>query len=168
MQVSIREWNRADAADLAEALNNKKILDNLRDGIPYPYTEKDAKQFIRTMLTAEKDRQYAFAITCDGKVIGSIGTFRKDNVHKLTAELGYYIAEPYWGKGIVTEAVRQVCAHVFAHTDIVRIFAEPFADNAASCRVLEKADFQLEGVLRQNAVKNGQIRDVKLYALLKP
>ena len=168
MQVSIREWKIEDAPDLAAAFNNKKIHDNIRDGVPFPYTEKDAKEFIGAMLSAKKDAQYAFAIVCDDKVIGSIGVFRKDNVHRLTAELGYYIAEPYWGKGITTEAVKLICDYVFENTDIVRIFAEPYATNTASCRVLEKSGFQFEGLLRQNAVKNGQMVDMKMYAILKP
>ena len=166
--VNLRTWRIDDAPALTAAINNKKVLDNLRDGIPYPYTEKDAEEFISATLAAEKDSQYAFAITYDGKVIGSIGVFRKDNVHRLTAELGYYIAESYWGKGITTEAVRQISAYVFENTDIVRIFAEPFAFNEASCRVLEKAGFQFEGVLRRNAIKNGQSVDMKMYAALRP
>lgn len=165
--VNIREWKISDAPDLASAINNPKVLDNLRDGVPYPYTEKDAEEFINAMLTAEKDTQYAFAITYNDKAIGSIGIFRKDNVHRLTAELGYYIAEPYWGKGFMTEAVRQICAYTFNNTDIIRIFAEPYAFNNASCRVLEKAGFQLEGVLCKNAIKNNQIIDMKMYALIK-
>jgi len=165
--VNLREWKKEDAADLATAINSKKIQDNLRDGIPYPYTEKDADEFIDRMLTAEKDTQYTFAITYNNKAIGSIGAFRKDNVHRLTAELGYYIAEAYWGKGIITTAIRQICAFVFEHTDILRIFAEPLATNHASCRALEKAGFRVEGTLRQNAIKNGQVLDMTLYALLK-
>ena len=166
-ELNLREWKPEDAPALTAAINNKKVLDNLRDGIPYPYTEKDAGEFIRAMLAAEKDSQYAFAITYDGQVVGSIGVFRKENVHRLTAELGYYIAEPYWGKGITTEAIRRICAFVFGNTDIVRIFAEPYAHNTASCRVLEKAGFQLEGILRRNAIKNGQLVDMKLYAILR-
>jgi RimJ/RimL family protein N-acetyltransferase len=167
MQVSIRSWKTEDVPDLAETINNKKVQDNLRDGIPYPYTEKDAEEFIITTLAAKKDSQYSFAITYDSKIIGSIAVFRKDNVHRLTAELGYYIAEPYWGKGIMTEAVKQICDYVFEHTDIVRVFAEPYALNTASCRVLEKVGFQFEGVVRQNVIKNGQILDMKLYAKIK-
>ena len=167
MNINLREWKIEDASDLSVAINNKNILDNLRDGIPYPYTEKDAEEFIIVMRNAEKDSQYTFAITVDGKAIGSIGVFRKDNVHSLTGELGYYIAEPYWGKGITTEAVRQIRDYIFENTDIVRIFAEPYAHNEASCRVLEKAGFQFEGLLRQNAVKNGQLMDMKMYAVLK-
>ena len=165
-RIHLREWKIEDAPDLAVAISNKKVLDNLRDGIPYPYLEKDATEFITATLAAEKDSQYAFAICIDDKAIGSIGVFRKDNVHRLTAEMGYYIAEPYWGKGIMTEAVRQMCGFVFANTDIVRIFAEPYAYNTASCRVLEKAGFQCEGILRQNAIKNGQSVDMRMYAII--
>jgi RimJ/RimL family protein N-acetyltransferase len=165
--ICLRHWKTEDAPDLVAAINNKKVLDNLRDGIPYPYTTQDAVDFINTTQNASSDSQYTFAIIYDGKVIGSIGVFRRDNVHRFTGELGYYIAEPYWGKGIMTEAVRQICAYVFANTDIVRIFAEPYAYNAASCRVLEKAGFQLEGILRQNAFKNGCFVDMKMYSILK-
>ena len=167
MKIQIRKWRLTDAKDLATALSNKKILDNLRDGLPYPYTEQDGRDFISAMLSANEDETFAFAVTVDEKAIGSIGAFRQGNIHRQTAELGYYIAEEYWGKGIMAEAVKQLCDHVFAHTDIIRIFAEPFARNSASCRVLEKAGFQYEGTLRSNAVKNGNILDMKMYARLK-
>jgi len=166
--VSIRPWQVNDAPDLVAVINNKKVQDNLRDGIPYPYTENDANTYINTALSAEKETRYAFAITYNGEVIGSIVASRKDNIHRLTAELGYFIAEQYWGKGITTEAVRQICNLIFEKTDIVRIFAEPYACNHASCRVLEKAGFRFEGLLRQNAIKNGEIVDMKMYAILKP
>jgi len=164
--VNIREWKIEDAPDLVSAINNKKVLDNLRDGIPYPYTEQDAAEYISAMLNAEKGSQYAFAITYEEKAIGSIGAFRKENVHRLTAEMGYYIAEPYWGKGIATEAIKQMSDYIFNNTDIVRIFAMPYACNAASCRVLEKAGYQLEGIMRRNAIKNGQMMDMKMYAAI--
>ena len=100
-------------------------------------------------------------------VIGSIALYRGVNVHFRTAELGYYLGRAFWGRGYATRAVRQACSRVFADTDILRIYAEPFARNAASCRVLEKAGFQLEGTLRKNAVKNGEVLDMKLYALVR-
>lgn len=78
--------------------------------------------------------------------------------------MGYYVAEPYWGKGIATSAVKQICKYIFEKTDIIRIFAEPFAHNAASCRVLEKAGFVYEGTLRKNAVKNNAVTDMRMYA----
>ena len=167
MNCKIRRWELSDARDLATALSNKKIQDNLRDGLPYPYTEKDGKDFISTMLAANENDTFAFAITVNGKVIGSIGAFRQTNIHNKTAELGYYIAEEYWGKGIMTEAVKQLCDYVFSHTDIIRIYAEPFSYNIGSCRVLEKAGFQYEGTLRSNALKNGNVLDMKMYSKLK-
>ncbi|MDE5698189.1 MAG: GNAT family N-acetyltransferase [Lachnospiraceae bacterium] len=167
MMCAIRKWQLSDAGDLAAALSNKNIQDNLRDGLPYPYTVQDGVDFITAMISADETETFAFAVTADDKVIGSIGVFRQGNIHRQTAEMGYYIAEAYWGRGIMTEAVRQTCEYVFAQSDIIRIYAEPFADNAASCRVLEKAGFQYEGTLRSNAVKNGKVTDMKMYALLK-
>ena len=167
MKCRIRKWELSDAKDLAAALSNKKVQDNLRDGLPYPYTEQDGKEFISAMLSADENETFAFAIMVDDKVVGSIGIFRQGNIHRQTAELGYYIAEEYWGKGIMTEAVKQICEYVFAKSDIIRIYAEPFAYNIASCRVLEKVGFQYEGTLRSNAVKNGKVIDMEMYSLLK-
>lgn len=167
MKCRIRKWELSDAKDLAAALSNKKVQDNLRDGLPYPYTEQDGKEFISAMLSADKNETFAFAIMVDDKVVGSIGIFRQGNIHSQTAELGYYIAEEYWGKGIMTEAVKQICEYVFGDSDIIRIYAEPFAYNIASCRVLEKVGFQYEGTLRSNAVKNGKVIDMKMYSLIK-
>ena len=186
MEIKIREWRIEDKSELAENLNNMNILNNLRDGLPYPYTEADAEDFIRAMLSADKNKTFAFAIMLDGKVIGSIGVFRQENIHFRTAEMGYYIGEKYWGNGYMTEAVNLACNHVFENTDIIRIYAEPFAYNTASCRVLEKAGFVCEGILKSNACrvlekagfvcegilksnayKNGNIVDMKMYALVK-
>lgn len=123
MNCKIREWKITDKESLALLLNNKKILDNLRDGIPWPYTQKDAEDFIAAMLAADKTKTFAFAITADEEVIGSIGVFRGENIHCRTAEMGYYLGEAYWGKGFGTSAVRQICTYVFENTDIIRIFS---------------------------------------------
>ena len=167
MLCNIRKWRPEDAADLAAALSNRKVLDNLRDGLPYPYTEKDGADYISAMLSADPEDAFAFAIVADDRVIGSIGVFRQANIHRRTAEMGYYISEEYWGRGIMTDAVRQTCRYVFENSDIIRIYAEPFSHNIASCRVLEKAGFQFEGVLRQNAVKNNKVLDMKMYSIIK-
>lgn len=143
MNCKIRKWKLTDAKDIAIALSNKKIQDNLRDGLPYPYSEQDGIDFISSMLSANEDETFAFAITLDDKVIGSIGVFRQQNIHRQTAEMGYYIAEEYWGKGIMTDAVKQICEYVFKNSDILRIYAEPFAYNTGSCRVLEKQVFNM-------------------------
>ena len=167
MGCIIRKWKLEDKTELAENLNNMNVLNNLRDGLPYPYTAEDAEGLIKAMLAADKDKTFAFAIVADHKVIGSIGVFRCENIHYRTGELGYYIGETYWGRGYMTSAVNQICQYVFANTDMIRIFAEPFAHNIASCRVLEKAGFHFEGTLRSNAVKNGNILDMKMYALIR-
>ena len=167
MVCKIRPWKIEDAPALQIMVSNKKILENLRDGIPYPYTLEDANEFIQSMIEADPNSTYAFAITVGEKVVGSIGAFRKENIHVRTAEMGYYIAEEYWGQGIGTSAVKLLCGCLFENTDLLRIFAEPFAYNQASCRVLEKAGFTLEGVLRKNAVKNGRVLDMKMYSIVK-
>lgn len=167
MKCRIRKWELSDARDLAVSLSNKKVQNNLRDGLPYPYMEQDGKDFISAMLSADENETFAFAITVDNIAVGSISVFRQGNIHRRTAELGYYIAEDYWGRGIMTEAVRQICEYVFGNSDIIRIYAEPFAYNISSCRVLEKAGFQYEGTLRSNAVKNGKVIDMKMYSKIK-
>ena len=148
-------------------MSNKNVQDNLRDGLPYPYSEQDGMDFISSMLSANETETFAFAITLDDKAIGSIGVFRQQNIHRQTAEMGYYIAEEYWGNGIMTDAVKQICEYVFENSDILRIYAEPFAHNIGSCRVLEKAGFKYEGTLRSNAVKNGKVVDMKMYSRLR-
>ena len=167
MEDIIRAWRPEDAPQLARAINDPRVLANLRDGLPYPYTEEDAREFISAMLDAEPGSVYAFAITFEGRCVGSISVTRGQNIHRRTGELGYYVAGEYQGRGLCTAAVRAICEHVFANSDILRIYAEPFADNAASCRVLEKAGFTLEGTLRANAVKLGVVRDMRMYAVVK-
>lgn len=162
----IRSWRPEDAAALARAINDEAVQANLRDGLPFPYTVSDAEAFIGFALSAG-DGMYSFAVTENDVCIGSVSVTRGENIHRLTGELGYYIARERWGRGYATRAVREICRYVFENTDIVRIYAEPFADNAASCRVLEKAGFTLEGTLRSNAIKSGRIRDTRIYSLLR-
>lgn len=167
MKCVLRKWQQSDAAALAAMLNNRKILNNLRDGLPYPYTRRDAEDYIASMLSADENETFAYAITAEGKVIGSIAAFRQGNIHRQTAEMGYYLAEEYWGRGIMSDAIRQLCGIVFASSDILRIFAEPFSYNIGSRRALEKAGFRQEGVMRNHAVKNGRVQDMVLYSLTR-
>ena len=166
-EIAIRPWTMTDAPAMAAIMNNPNIQPNLRDGIPFPYAESDAVDFIRMIGDAEPDMRFDFAVTYGGEVVGSIGVFRKTNVYRRTAEMGYCMAEAYWGRGIMTEAVKLVCQYIFTQTDILRISAEIFSYNEASGRVLEKTGFQLEGIMRQNVVKNEQVFDAKLYAILR-
>lgn len=167
MVVYLKKWELSDAAALAEVLSDKKLRDHLRDGIPYPYTEQDGREFIMGVLSDGEQDVFSFAVMADGALAGTISLFRQGNIHRQTAELGYYLAENFWGKGIMTEAVRQACRYVFANSDVIRIYAEPFAHNLASCRVLEKAGFHYEGTLRSNAVKDGNVIDMRMYSRLR-
>lgn len=168
MKTKLRNWSMNDAQNLAKVINNKNVQNNLRDGLPYPYTIEDAKDYIGMILEAELDTSFVYAIVDEeDTILGNIGVFRQENIHYRTGEMGYFIGQPYWGKGIATQAVQDICQMVFATTDIVRIFAEPFSTNAASCRVLEKAGFCLEGVMKKNAYKNSNFLDMNLYGLIK-
>lgn len=167
MNCILRKWRLTDAKDLAAALNNPRVLNNLRDGLPYPYTQRDAESYIAAMLSADETSTFAYAVTVDGRAVGNIGAFRQGNIHRRTAELGYYLAEEYWGRGIMTDAIRQLCSRLFETTDLLRIYAEPFAYNTGSRRALEKAGFCYEGTMKNNAVKNGRVLDMALYALTK-
>ena len=167
VKCSLRKWRLSDAKDLARLLSNRRILNNLRDGLPYPYTEQDAADYITAMLAAPESDTFAYAITAEDKVIGSIGAFRQDNIHARSAELGYYLDESYWGHGIITDAIRQLCDRLFQTTDLLRIYAEPFSYNIGSCRALEKAGFQYEGTLKNYAFKNTRVQDMKLYAMTR-
>ena len=167
MLCQIRKWELSDAEALVTILSDQKTQDNLRDGLAFPYTKQDAIEYISSILSACEDDTFAFAIVYENKVVGSIAVSRQQNIYRLTGELGYSIAKDYWGKGIASKAISQVCQYVFDKSDMIRIYAEPFAHNLASCRVLEKVGFHYEGTLRSNAIKNGKIIDMKMYSLLK-
>lgn len=163
----LRTWKPEDAASLAAAANNPAIACWLRNTFPNPYTQKDAVWFISDCISNAGKNQLAYAIEADGKAVGSVGVFVKDDVYEKSAELGYWLSEEYWGKRMMSEAVRLICKEAFGRFDIVRIFAEPFEDNKGSRRVLEKAGFTLEGTMRNGVYKNGKIHSYCMYSLLR-
>lgn len=167
MDFILREWRQSDAADVVRYANNDKIARNLRDVFPHPYTLADAENFINSCLEADETCQLFRAITVDGHAVGSVGLLLGRDVYQKNAELGYWLAEDFWGRGIMTQTVRQICRESFSRWDIQRIYAEPFAYNIASRRVLEKAGFTLEGIMRQGVFKRGQVCDSCMYALLR-
>lgn len=167
MKFELRKWNLEDSQDVAYYANNKKIAANLRNVFPYPYILADAEGYIRSCVENSEERQLCRAIVVNGRAAGSVGIFCGTDVYEKSAELGYWLAEEFWGKGIMTEAVKQLCQEAFERFDIVRIYAEPFAYNTGSRRVLEKAGFSLEGIMKKGVCKNGQINDYCMYALLK-
>ncbi len=158
----LRSWKEEDAHALSKYANNRKIWINLRDGFPHPYTLEDAKQFI-AYAVAEHSETF-FAIASSKEAIGSIGLSVGQDVHRYTAELGYWLAEPYWGQGIATESICTIAKYAFEKLELVRIHAEPYVSNPASTRVLEKAGFQYEGRLKSNVYKDGKLLDQLMYA----
>ena len=168
MNFILRPWRREDVEDVLRYANNDKIARNLRNIFPYPYIRTDAETFIESCIAADETRQMFRAIEAEGRAVGSIALSRGGDVYARTAELGYWLAEEFWGQGIMTQAVRQICEEGFElWDDLVRVYAEPFAHNTASRRVLEKAGFTLEGVLRQSVFKRNEVCDSCMYALLR-
>jgi len=167
MDFILREWEIEDAVYIAKYANNKKIADNLRDAFPYPYTLSNAKQYINFCINADRKKNILRAISIDGIAVGSIGVFGKDDVYRKSAELGYWLAEDFWNKGIITRAIKQITDIAFNELDIVRIFAEPYFNNIGSRRVLEKSGFELEGTLRKSVYKNNIYLDSCIYSIIK-
>lgn len=166
MGILLRPWREADAAACAALADDEGVAANLRDVFPHPYTEQDARDFIALCLAADRDKALLCAVEVDGVFAGSVSLTRGADVARKSAELGYWFGRPFWGKGVATEAVRQMCARGFAAWDIVRILAEPFSCNRASCRVLEKNGFQHEGTKRLSVCKRGKLMDSEMYALV--
>src|SRR5512133_2076994 len=164
--VILRPWGISDASQLALIADNKKIADNLRDGFPFPYSLKDAYDWLNIILP-ENNPPHFFAITLDSQLVGSIGIVTKSDIYRKNFEIGYFLSEDYWGKGIATRAIKAATSYAFRDFDIVRIYAEPFSDNVGSRRALEKAGFRLEATLKHNVIKNGIIKDSCIYSVLR-
>jgi [ribosomal protein S5]-alanine N-acetyltransferase len=160
----VRSWRPSDADAIAPHANNYKVWINLRDAFPHPYAKRDAREYIRSVL--HRKPETSFAIVVDGEAVGSIGYIMHVDVERVSAEIGYWLAEPHWGRGIVTEALAAVTRQAVEAHGLTRIYAVPFAWNAASCRVLEKAGYVLEARLRHSAIKNGQLIDQMQYAFI--
>jgi ribosomal-protein-alanine N-acetyltransferase len=161
----IRSWREEDAPVLSKHANNRKIWANLRDLFPHPYRLSDAVRFITMALN--QDPECFFAVATPREAIGGIGLALGRDIHRYTAELGYWLAEPLWNKGIMTQAVGAFVPWAFDRFKLHRIFAEPYAANKASARILEKNGFELEGTLRANVFKNDSIQDQLLYAKIR-
>jgi RimJ/RimL family protein N-acetyltransferase len=134
---AIRRWTNLDTVSLVKYANNRKIWLNLRDAFPHPYTEATAAAFLE-MVGCQSPTTF-FAIATQEEAIGGIGVSLNQDVHRLTAEMGYWLGEPYWGRGLMTEAVAKFTEYAFESFKLMRIYAEPYASNPSSCRVLEKA-----------------------------
>lgn len=162
----LREWRMSDAESLAVNANNINIWNNLRDFFPYPYSVKDGEEFI-AMISNKPKPATNLAIEVDKEAVGGIGIVLNSDVERITAEIGYWLGEKYWGRGIMTSIVKEMTDYVFANFPVIKIYAPVFDFNAPSQRVLEKAGFKKEAILKQAAIKNGRIIDLHYYGLIK-
>ncbi len=163
--VSLRQWTESDVDSLTKYANNKKIFDNMRDMFPYPYTLTDAENFIKRVSGDNPTK--VFAIDVDGEAIGSVGVFPKEDISRISAEVGYWVGEPFWGRGYATIALKSIIDYGFKNFDINRIYAIPFPSNSASQKVIQKSGLKLEAILKQSMIKNGIIIDEYIYAILR-
>jgi len=162
----IRDLSPTDAASIARYADNPRIANVMRDLFPSPYALSDAEEFIAKILSA--DPVTAFAIATDKEAFGVIGFIPGQDVYRHSAEFGYWIGEEYWGRGIMTDAIKIFTAHLFENFDFNRLSAGVFSSNPASARVLEKAGFTLVATLRSHVTKNGKVLDELLYSKLRP
>ncbi len=164
-QCTIRPWRLDDAESLAKHANNRKIWLTVRDLFPHPYTIQDAHEFLRRAMSEQPEMK--FCVEIDGAAVGGIGVHPGQDVYRLTATMGYWLGEQFWGRGIMTEAVAAVTDFCFKNFPLRRISAEVFTSNPASARVLEKAGFIFEGRLKNHVFKDGKLLDSLLYARTK-
>jgi [ribosomal protein S5]-alanine N-acetyltransferase len=164
--IVLRPWVISDASKLALIADNKKIADNLRDIFPFPYSLKDARDWLNIILPENNPPRF-FAITINNLLVGSIGIVSKTDIYTKNFEIGFFLSENYWGKGIATRAIKAATSYAFSDFDIVRIYAESFSDNTGSRKALEKAGFKLEATLKNNIIKNDIIKDSCIYSVLR-
>jgi RimJ/RimL family protein N-acetyltransferase len=163
--LRIRPWRRDDLDALLRHANNPKIAGNLRDQFPHPYTRRDGIDYLNYVRAM--DVPMSLAVEYEIEAIGGLGFKLGVDIARLSVEMGYWLAEPYWGRGLTTRAVIAAADWAFGNYGVVRIFAIAFSHNVASMRVLEKAGFEREGLLRRSAIKNGLVLDQVMYSKVR-
>jgi ribosomal-protein-alanine N-acetyltransferase len=163
-RCTLRRWRTSDAASVVRHANNINVARHLRDRFPHPYTRKDAQTFLSA--ASGESPQTNFAIEVESEAVGGFGYVPGVDVERYSAEVGYWLGEAYWGRGIMTEALVLFTRHAFRELGLLRLFALPLADNVPSIRVLEKAGYTVEGILRSSCVKFGERRDQAIYAIV--
>jgi ribosomal-protein-alanine N-acetyltransferase len=161
-RCTIRDWRMEDASSVLKHANNRNVSRTLRDRFSYPYTIENAKEFLAR--STSKEPRNNFCIEINGEATGGIGVHVGEDVHRHVASIGYWLGEEFWGRGVMSEVVPAFVNHCFENLPLHRIYAEAFENNLGSARILEKAGFALEGRLRKNVIKDGQILDSLLYA----
>ncbi|MGC2111310.1 MAG: GNAT family protein [Candidatus Korobacteraceae bacterium] len=163
--LRVRSWRKDDLDALLRYANNPKIAANLRDQFPHPYTRRDALEYLGYARSQEVPT--SFAVEYGGEAVGGIGFRLGTDIARKSVEIGYWLAEPFWGRGLTTRAVTAASDWAFDNYKVIRIFAMAFSHNVASMRVLEKAGFEREGLMRRSAIKNGTVLDQVLYAKVR-
>ena len=164
-EAILRPWRSEDAAALVRHANNHRIASNLRDGFPYPYTPADAKKWLG--MVGENTEDVILAIEVGGEAAGGIGLHGLKDVYRFNFEIGYWLSEKHWGRGIMSEAVGAMVQYAFTRTSCLRLYACIFENNPASMKVLEKNGFLAEAIHRKAVMKEGVLMDEHLYSLLK-
>jgi len=165
MDFELRKWETSDTENFFKYSNNTKIAENMRAS--FPATLEESKTIVESFSCNNEIKQCCRAIVVNGEAVGCVALFIKNDVYCKSAEIAYWLGEPFWGKGIMSQALKQLCQIAFEEYDIVRIFAEPYAHNIGSRKVLEKAGFVLEGTMKKGAYKNWRFLDYCMYALSK-
>lgn len=163
--LTLRPWHPDDALSLVKHANNPRVASNLRDGFPYPYTLPDAKRWLK--MVGDNREDVILAIEVNGEAAGGIGLHGLKDVYRYNGEIGFWLSERHWGRGIMSDAVAAMVNHAFTQTSWLRLFACIFENNLSSMRVLEKNGFQPEAIHKKAVMKEGKLMDEHIYALLK-
>ena len=161
MDIKLRQWRKSDVGSMVKHANNYNVAKWLTNQFPYPYAAEDAEDYLN--LIENDNPTKVFAIEVYGDAVGSIGVFPQSDIHEKSAEIGYWLSEQYWGNGIMLKAIQEIVNYGFKTFDIVRIYARPFSTNKGSQRVLEKAGFKLEAILKRALYKNNEYMDEMIY-----
>ncbi len=160
----LRPFQIEDKKALAKHANNENISNNLRDRFPHPYTEKEAEWFINFALE-NNDPLKIFAIEINNEAAGAIEFWPGEDVYRLNAEIGYWLGEEHWGKGIMTAVIKAMVQYIFEYFEVKRIYALPFASTTGSIRALEKAGFSKEASIKNGVIKSGRVLDYHIYSI---
>ncbi len=161
----LRKWEKSDLESLVKHANNYKIARNMRDLFPHPYTLNDGQVWIK--IANSNEFGHYFAITINDEAVGSIGLTIGTDIERISAEVGYWLGEEYWGKGITSSALKCLTDYGFNDLGLERIFSVPLEENIASRRVLEKNGFKLEGIMRNSVIKFDKIHNQALYSIIR-
>ena len=163
MNISLREWKSSDLDSLLFHANNPNIAGNMTNAFPHPYTQKDGEAFLSRVTNMRSG--LILAIDADGEAVGSVGIFPQEDIECKNAEMGYWLSEQYWNKGIISKVIPMMLKTAFSKFEIDRIYARPFGNNLASQRVLEKNGFTLEAIIKNGFFKNGAYTDAMIYGI---